>query len=259
MRVSHAAVAQGASFRSTLAGSATILGAMLLVLCEAAGETYVVLAVVLAALLLAWGWPHVTGTLSPLTTRVAILATAAASVLAVRYNSGGAPLRHFPVVLAIGVIIAFFGQLLRGDGRQRVSEGLIGDLAAVALVVSGMALTALPVVRAVDLPIALAMAGVALGVAGDDLAERFPGAALLINTALGALAGLGADRLFAAAAPLWAAAIVGALASLVATATRMAVRDLPGGRRAGMAAVTASAGLLAAGLVTYAMARLLLG
>ena len=141
MRVSHAAVAQGASFRSTLAGSATILGAMLLVLCEAAGETYVVLAVVLAALLLAWGWPHVTGTLSPLTTRVAILATAAASVLAVRYNSGGAPLRHFPVVLAIGVIIAFFGQLLRGDGRQRVSEGLIGDLAAVALVVSGMALT----------------------------------------------------------------------------------------------------------------------
>ena len=61
------------------------------------------------------------------------------------------------------------------------------------------------------------------------------------------------------AAPLWAAAIVGALASLVATATRMAVRDLPGGRRAGMAAVTASAGLLAAGLVTCAMARLLLG
>ena len=129
-------------------------------------------AVLVAALLLAWGWPHVTGTLSPLTTRVAILATAAASVLAVRYNPGGAPLRHFPVVLAIGVIIAFFGQLLRGDGRQRVSEGLIGDLAAVALVVSGMALTALPVIRAVDLPIALAMASAAISSSRIAISER---------------------------------------------------------------------------------------
>lgn len=257
--MSHAAVAQGATPRSTLAGSATILGATLFVLCEAAGETYVVLAVVLAALLLAWGWPQVTGTPSPLTTRVAILATTAAAVLAVRYNPGGPPLRHFPVVLAIGVILAFFGQLMRGDGRSRVCEGLTGDLAAVALVASGMTLTPLPVIRPADQAIALGMAGVALGVAGDDLAERFPGVALLISAAAGALAGMGADRLFDSAAPMWLAAIVGSVASIVATAARMAVRDLPGGRRAGMAAVTAAAGLLAAGLATYALARLLLG
>lgn len=240
--------------------AATLAGAALLALGEAAGTRFVALALGLATVVLAWGWPELTRSAGPRGSRVAI----AAGGLGMAVVVAGAPsaesaLRALPVIAAGALILAFFGQLLRGDGRDRVVASLTGDAAALGLLVSGMTLPPLVLLRGEDRPIALAMAGVALALLADLVPTRWRGLGLLAAAALGAVGGMVGALIAPTAATAAVAALIGGSAGLVAAAARISLRELPGGTAAGLAPVLAAASLLAPGACAYTAARLFLG
>ncbi|HRC40689.1 MAG TPA: hypothetical protein PLK69_04180 [Tetrasphaera sp.] len=243
--------------RATLV--ATVAGAALVALCDSAGALFVLLTVVLGIFVLIWGWPVVVGSPEPTGTRLAIAVTAAASVLSAYLADDGPLVRHLPAALAGGLIAGFLVQLGRGEATQAVVTALTSAASGIALVASGMALAALPGLRGADRPITLAMAGIALSVVADLLPERWRGGQLLLASVLGAVGGLIAVALVPGGAAYEVAALLGGSAALVAASARIALRELPGSRAAGGPAVLAAACLLAPGILTYTIARLLLG
>ena len=244
--------------RATLV--ATVAGAALVALCDSAGALFVLLTVVLGIFVLIWGWPVVVGSPEPTGTRLAIAVTAAASGRCPGVCASTDSLaRHLPAALAGGLIAGFLVQLGRGEATQAVVTALTSAASGIALVASGMALAALPGLRGADRPITLAMAGIALSVVADLLPERWRGGQLLLASVLGAVGGLIAVALVPGGAAYEVAALLGGSAALVAASARIALRELPGSRAAGGPAVLAAACLLAPGILTYTIARLLLG
>lgn len=70
-------------------GAATLLAAGLLAVCEAAGATFVIVAVTLGIGVLLWGWALLVSSPEPTGPRLAIAVTAASAVLAGRSPTTG--------------------------------------------------------------------------------------------------------------------------------------------------------------------------
>lgn len=238
---------------------ACLAGAALLTVSEPAGAVFVLLALTLAVLLLIWGWPILTDSPEPTGTRLSLAVTAAAIVLAGYQAPYGIALRHLPVAIAVGLIAAFLMQLVRGDIKAGVVTALTSAAGGLTLVASVMAMAVLPDLRGADRPLALAAAGIAAGLFAELLPARMRGLTLLAGTALGACGGLIGALLVPTSATTAAAAVLGACASVVALATRVALGELPGSRYAVAPAVIAAASLAAPGFVIVTIAKLLLG
>ena len=238
---------------------AVVALAGLLTVTAFAGPATVALAVGLAAGVIAWGWPGLLGLPSPRGTS-AVLAVGSAGAIGTALATRSDPfLAWMPAALAGSIIVAFLHQLARRDGRPRLVESVAATITAIAIVVSGASLVALPRLDHGGWVVAIAASAMAVSAVTDLAGGSRRLIAWLLPLAMlagGLAAVLVGYRLGAVG---WgAAALLGVLSAGVSHAVRRVLATLSaiGGARSQL--VSASASVLTGGVVVYLVGRLLI-
>ncbi len=239
---------------------ATVVLAALLALAVLADPVVLAAGLAWAGVVLAWGWPTLHGSSSRFGSSLAIGTVAVLAPTAAALPDDEPFLRLVPVAVIAGLAVMFVHQMVRTDGRPRLTDSIAvtsfgiaavtlaspwvpltrseaaADLAVVALTAiaaSSLAdlVAGMPKVRPWMLPLAMLLGG---------------GAALLAATLLG-----GPDS--------GPAALTGFLTAAVAHAVRRVLSVLPavGSFRAQLASAAAS--LLVPGVVVYVLSLALVG
>jgi hypothetical protein len=236
--------------------AATCALAALIALTGYASPGFVALAVALGGFVLAWGWPALLSLPSPRGT-MGVLAIGTVMMTGAVFLTREDPfLQWVPAGMAVAVVVAFLHQLMRRDGRPRLTESVAATTSGLAVISAGVALAPLPHVLHGSDALAAAMAGLAIGALADPLigVRQLRQWALFIAMLLGG----GAALLVAVlsgdlqTAP---AALLGLLAAAVSHASRRVMAVLPAAvlPRAQLA-VAASSSLLT-GVVSYVVVR----
>ncbi len=240
--------------------AATVALAALLLLGIVTDPVLLGVALGFTTLVLAWGWPRLLGSSSRFGSSLAIgvtgLLTAAATVITTEQPY----LRLVPAALAIGLGFMFGHQIVRRDGRPRLTESIGVTSFGLALVALGSAW--MPLSRSARAEDIAVVAIVALGVSVlADLVvgyERARAWMLPLAMVLGGAAGLVAAAV--AGGPGSArAGLVGLLVAGVAHALRRALVVLPGIGSLPAQLAAGAASLLVCGVVAYGLALALVG
>jgi hypothetical protein len=88
------------------------------------------------AVLVAIGWPSLLNQPAPGGSGLVIGLTGVGAVAAVAATEGEPSLRNLPLVLAMGIVLAFVAEMLRRDGRPRLVESLLGTVSGLVVAVS---------------------------------------------------------------------------------------------------------------------------
>lgn len=149
--------------------ASTVIAAVLIGVSAPAGEEVLALALMMGSAVVAWGWPRAAGLPSPKGASLVLLLTAVALIGAVIAADRDPFLRWAPAALALGIVVMFLQQLMRKDGRPRLTESVMGTGLGLVVLASGVAY--LPLVHAADGPqiVGCAMAAIAVGTAADLL------------------------------------------------------------------------------------------
>ena len=225
-----------------------------------AGPVLVAVSVALAAGVMAWGWPGLLGLPSPRGSAFVLAVGSAAAIGTVLATTSDPYLNWMPAALAGSMLVAFVHQLARRDGRPRLVESIASNVTAIAIVVSGASLVALPRAPQGDWVVAISASAVAVSALTDlvggsrrlrawllPLAMLFGGAVAIVVGITLANVGWGA------------AALLGVLAAGISHATRRALAMLPSISAPRSQLVSASASVLTGGLVIYVVGRYFLG
>lgn len=150
----------------------TVLAAVLIAVSASAGELMLAAALLLGSLIIAWGWPRAAGLPSPKGTSLVLAVSVTVLVVAVVATDSDPYVQWAGAALASGLLLMFVHQLLRRDGRPRLTESVMGT--SLALVVLASATAFLPLVHLEHGPslIAGAMAAVATGTLADLLVRQ---------------------------------------------------------------------------------------
>ena len=225
-----------------------------------AGPLLVAVSVALAAGVMAWGWPGLLGLPSPRGTVFVLAVGSAAAIGTVLATTSDPFLDWMPAALAGAMLVAFLHQLARRDGRPRLVESIASTITAIAIVVSGASLVALPRTPEGDWVVAISASAVAVSALTDLVGGSRRLRAWLLPLAMlfgGAVAVVVGITL---ADVNWgAAALLGVLAAGVSHATRRALAMLPAISAPRSQLVSASASVLTGGLVIYVVGRYFLG
>ncbi len=231
---------------------ATVVLAALLV--PALRTDAVVLAGALAwtGLVLAWGWPRLLGSSSRFGSSFAIGVTAVLAPAAGAAVTDEPYLRLVPVALAVGLGVMFGHQILRRDGRPRLTES--AGVTAFGLGLVAVGTTWVPLARA-SRPTDLATAAL-VAVAVASLADLAAGITALRAWLLPVAMVLGGSGSVVAAALMGTprpatAALVGVLAAAVSLALRRVLVVLPPVTAVRCQLASAASGVLVAGVVAY--------
>ncbi len=231
----------------------------LLTITAFAGPAMVALAVALSAGVIAWGWAGLLGLPSPRGTTLVLAVGSAGAIGAVLATADDPYLAWMPAALAGSMIVAFVHQLARRDGRPRLVESIASTITAIAIVVSGASLVALPRTEHGGWVVAIASTAVAVS-AVTDLAgssRRFIAWLLPLAMLAGGIAAVLVGYRLGAAG--WgAAALLGVLAAGVSHAVRRVLATLPAISGARSQLVSACASVLTGGVVVYVVGRLLI-
>lgn len=232
-----------------------------LVLAVAALASPVWLSVAVAACgaVLAWGWAGALGLPAPRGSMVVVLLGSLALVLAVAARDAEPWLMWVPAALSIGMIVALGHQLLRVDGRPRLTESVSSVVLALALAACG-ALLVPPVHTSQGRWLVLAALAAALASAVTDLLGRVPAARQWL-TALAMLAG-GAAAVSVAlvAQEAWTTwLLVGVTSGALSHAMRAVMAPLPTMAQTRPRLVCAVASILVVGVVPYLVAVIFVG
>jgi hypothetical protein len=235
---------------------ATIAFAALVGLTAYASPSFVALAVALGGIVLAWGWPVLLSLPSPRGT-AGVLAVGtvamAGTVLATRADPY---LEWVPAAMAGSVLVAFLHQLMRRDGRPRLTESVAASVTGLAVISSGVAMAPLPHVLTGDSALAAAMAGLGAGAVADPLIgiHRLRQWALFVAMILGGGAGL-AVALVAGHPEVAPAVLLGLMAAAVSHASRRVLAVLPAAASPRAQLATAAGSSLVVGVVAYVIVR----
>lgn len=258
-RRAHAQTARPALPRRALVArplsiAATIAFAALVALTGYASPRFVALAVALAGFVLAWGWPLLLSLPSPRGT-TAVLAIGTVLMTGTALVTRDDPyLEWMPAALAVSVIVAFLHQLMRRDGRPRLTESVAAVTSGLAIISAGTALAPIPHVLQGEHALAATMAGLGVGALADPCVSipRLRQWALFIAMLVG---GGAAVVVAVVAGDLLAgpAALLGLLAAAISHAARRVLAPLPATAmpRAQLAAAATSSLLI--GVVAYAV------
>jgi hypothetical protein len=238
---------------------AVVALAGLLTITAFAGPAMVALAVALSAGVIAWGWAGLLGLPSPRGTRLVLAVGSVGAIGTVLATVDDPFLAWVPAALAGSMIVAFIHQLARKDGRPRLVESIASTITAIAIVVSGASLVALPRIEHGAWVVAIASAAVAVSAVTDlaggsqRLIPWLLPLAMLAGGAAGILVGYRLGDVH------WgAAALLGVLAAGVSHALRRVLSTLPAISSARSQLVSASASVLTGGVVVYVVGRLLM-
>lgn len=222
-----------------------------------AGTGPLMAATILAAGVLAFGWPALLALPSPRGTTAVVAVGGAMCVAAVGFTHDEPLLQWLSLAVAGSVVAEFVHQLARRDGRPRVVESSTGALVAVALIASLSTLVALPRTAsgAAGVTVTVLPVAVALALALLPMPARITGgigtlAAVLVGALLGGLLD-GPTSV--------AGAVAGGLGATVALMLHRLLAVLPAaGWAPGWLALAVSP-LAASGIVGYVILRLLAG
>lgn len=241
-----------------LTGAVVALGGLLTVTAFA-GPAMVALALALAAGVIVWGWCALFGLPSPRGTALVLGLGSAAAIAAVLATTEDPYLVWLPAAMAGAMIVAFVHQLARRDGRPRLVESIASTVTAIAVVVSGASLVALPRTEHGAWVVAIAMAATAAS-AVTDLAgrsRRFLPWLLPLAMLAGGVAAVAVGHQLGAVS--WGvAALLGVLAAGISHAVRRVLSTLPAISGARSQLVSACASVLTGGMVVYVVGRLLI-
>jgi hypothetical protein len=236
--------------------TATIAFAALVGLTGYASPNFVALAVALAGLVVAWGWAQLLSLPSPRGTSTVLAVGTVLMTVAVLLTREAPYLQWLPAAMAVAVIAAFLHQLMRRDGRPRLTESVSASVTGLAVISAGIALAPIPHVLNGEHALAATMAGLGVGVLADPLIKvpRLRQWALFISMVIGGAGGM-VVSLAAGHPQLWPAGLLGLLAAAVSHAARRVVAVLPATAmpRAQLAAGAASS--LLVGVVAYVVVR----
>jgi hypothetical protein len=235
---------------------ATMAFAALVALTGYASPQFVALAVALAGFVLAWGWPLLLSLPSPRGT-TGVLAAGTILMTGTALASRDEPyLQWMPAALALSVIVAFRHQLMRRDGRPRLTESVAATTSGLAIIAAGTALAPIPHVLAGENALAAAMAGLGIGVLADPFVSvrRLRQWALFISMILGGGAAL-VVSVVAGDPMLGPAGLLGLLAAAISHAARRVMAPLPATAMPRAQLAVAAGSSLLTGVVAYVVVR----
>ncbi|MBM6401526.1 hypothetical protein [Phycicoccus sonneratiae] len=239
---------------------ATVVLAALLVLALRTDPLVLAAGLAWTGLVLAWGWPRLLGSSSRFGSALAVGVTAVLAPAAAVAPTDDPYLRLVPVALAIGLGLMFVHQIVRRDGRPRLTESI--GVTAFGLALLAVGTTWLPLARAArptDVA-TVALVAVAVGAVADLGAGLGAVKAWLLPIAmvLGAAGALVAASVIGTPRP-GTAALVGLLAAAVSHAMRRVLVVLPPVTALRCQLSAAAAGLLVTGVVAYGVSLALVG
>ncbi len=249
-----------ATVRRPVAVAATVLLAALLVLALLADPVLLAAGLAWAGIVVAWGWPALHGSSSRFGSSLAIGVVAVLAPAAAAVPADEPYLRLVPVALVVGLAVMFGHQLVRRDGRPRLTESIAVTSLGIAVVAMGTAW--MPLSRG-NRASEVAIAGFA-AVAVSAPADLAAGTSRLRPWMLPLAMLLGGAGAMAAAAVMGGpdpapAALVGFLCGGVSHATRRMLSVLPAIASVRGQLSSAAAGLLVPGVVAYGLALGIVG
>ena len=185
--------------------TATIGFALLVAVCVAGGAVLAAAAVALLGSVLAWGWVGLLDVPSPRGVIGVVGGTALGSAVLAAFRLDEPLLRWVPVALALGLIGAFAHQILRTDGRSRLTFGLAGTVSGVVVVGAGVPWVGVAVPTGGRWLAGMTLLGVVVAVVAE-LAARWPRMVPFV-VVLGALVAAGLAGLLSG--PVWSAWLAG--------------------------------------------------
>jgi len=240
--------------------AATVVLSALLVLALLADPVLLAAGLAWAGIVVAWGWPALLGSSSRFGSSLAIGVTAVLAPASAAATTDEPYLRLVPVALVIGLAVMFGHQMVRRDGRPRLTESI--GITSLGLAVVALGTTWMPLSRS-DGASDIALVGfVSIAVASlADLAAGFEKVRpwmLPVAMLLGGVAAMVAAAVIGspAAGP---AALVGFLVAAVSHATRRMLSVLPAVSSVRGQLSMAAASLLVPGVVAYGLALALVG
>lgn len=239
---------------------ATAVFAMLLGVATAADHALGAAAIAWGGLVLAWGWPELLGSASKVGSSIAIGLVGVGAPAVVALTSDEPYLRHVPVVVAVGILAMFLHQLLRRDGRPRLTQSVGVSAAGVSVAAIGAAYVPLGRTYGGDEVVLVATVALALSAVADLGASHARArawmipAAGVIGLAAGAVTGLFLDVVGAPSGALLGA-VVGVLAHVMrrVLCTQVPIRGMRG------QVTAAAASVLITAVPVYLLARILVG
>lgn len=249
-----------ATERRPVAVVATAVLGALLVLAVLAHPVLLAAGLAWAGIAVAWGWPSLLGSSSRFGSSLAIGVTGVLAPAAAAASTGEPYLRLVPVALVVGLALMFGHQMVRRDGRPRLTESI--GITSLGLAVVALGTTWLPLSRssrASDIAVigfvSIAVASLADLVAGFEKVRPWM---LPLAMLLGGAGALAAASVASAPAP-GPAAVVGVLCAAVSHATRRMLSVLPGVTSTRAQLSTAAASLLVPGVVAYGLSLAIVG
>ena len=240
--------------------AATIVLAGLLVLALIADPVLLAAGLAWAGIVVAWGWPALHGSSSRFGSSLAIGVPAVLAPAAGVATTDEPYLRFVPVALIIGLAIMFGHQILRRDGRPRLTDSI--GVTSFGLAVIALGTTWLPLARSSR---ATEVAIVAFAaIAASSVADLAAGATrirpwmLPIAMLLGGVAAVVAATM-SGGPDVAPAALVGFVCAAVSHAVRRVHSVLPAISAIKGQLSSAAASLLVPGVVAYGLSLLIVG
>lgn len=239
---------------------ATAVFALLLALATAADHALGAAAIAWGGLVLAWGWPELLGSSSRFGSSLAIGLAGVLAPATVALTPDEPYLRHVPVVVALALLAMFLHQLLRRDGRPRLTQSVAVSAAGIGFAAIGAAYVPLGRTFGGREVVAVVAAALALSAVADLGAPFKRARALMLPVAgtigllVGGVAGQFLDQVGGPPGALLGG-IVSALAHVLrrALCTLLPIRGMRGQITA------AAASVLVTAVPVYLLSRFLVG
>lgn len=249
-----------ATERRTVVVLATVVFAALLALATTADQALGAAAVAWGGLALAWGWPELLGSSSRFGSSFAIGLAGVLAPITVALTPDEPYLRHVPVVVAAAILAMFLHQIMRRDGRPRLTQSVSVGAAGIAVVVIGAAWV--PLGRTFGGREVVIVVAVALGVSAvADLAaplDRIRPWMLPVALLLGGVAGGVCGQVVEEVGTL-AGVVLGLVAAGLAHLVRRVLCVLPPIRGLRGQLTSAAASVLVTGVPVSILATILVG
>lgn len=238
----------------------TAVSAALLAVATAADQALGAAAVAWLGLALAWGWPELLGSSSRFGSSLAIGLAGVLGPVTVALTPDEPYLRHVPVVVAAAVLAMFLHQLVRKDGRPRLTQSVATSAAGIALATIGVAYVPLGRTsggREVVIVVAIALAASAVADLAAPL-DRLRPWMVAIAAALGFFAG-GISGLLIDEVGVLGGVVLGVVAAGLAHVMRRVLAVLPPIRGVRGQITAAAASVLVTGVPVGVLATFLVG
>ncbi|WP_460708513.1 hypothetical protein [Myceligenerans halotolerans] len=210
----------------------------------------------LLVILVALGWPSMLRLPAPGGSRLVVLLSGLGAAAATWYTPSEPVLRHLPMIIAIAFVLAFLAEMMRRDGRRRLTESVTGTVSGIVVVVCAAGWVA--AARTEAGAMLVATAAFALAIAAASAALPLKGWRALVVAVVAAVVTGGGVATLLPAMDTVSGAWTGAVAGIVVGGLHLLLERLPAltGKLAGLSAATVP--VTVTGMFVFVVGRLVI-